>query len=70
LGRDNCLDQKVQGRAGMAARPIVAAQIVACSFKMEVCGGKVALHKLLLIARRSTGMADSLYPMANIHSRI
>jgi hypothetical protein len=70
LGSDNCLDQKVQGRTSMAARPVVAAQIVAGSFKMEVRGGKVALHKLLLIARRSARMADSLYPKANIHSRI
>jgi hypothetical protein len=70
MGRDNCLDQKVQGRTGMTARPVVAAQIVAGSFKMEVCGGKVAFHQLLLIARRSARMADSLYPMANIHRRI
>jgi hypothetical protein len=37
---------------------------------MEVCGGKVAFHQLLLIARRSVTMADSLYPKANIHSQI
>jgi hypothetical protein len=70
LGYDNCVDQKIQSRTGLAARLVIAAQVMTGSFKMQVRGGKVALHKPLLIARRSARMADSLYPKANIHRRI
>ncbi|CAH2401020.1 hypothetical protein MES4922_280043 [Mesorhizobium ventifaucium] len=44
LGCGNCIDQDVQGGASRAARLVIAAQIVAGSFKMEVGCGKVTSH--------------------------
>jgi hypothetical protein len=44
LGCNNRIDQNVQSRTSRAARLVIAAQIVAGSFKMEVDGGKVASH--------------------------
>lgn len=49
LGRDNCIDQRIQGSTGLAACLVIAAQIVAGSFKMKVCGGKVAFHSFSLL---------------------
>ncbi|WP_202366743.1 hypothetical protein [Mesorhizobium sp. L-2-11] len=57
LGCDNCIDQYVQGGASRAARLVIAAQIMAGSFKMEVGGGKVAGHEFSFFARRATSMA-------------
>ncbi|CCV15178.1 hypothetical protein MESS4_750113 [Mesorhizobium sp. STM 4661] len=69
LGCDNCLDQKIQSSTNLAARLVVTAQVMTGSFKMEVRGGKVAFHELLLIAHRPARMAGGPYPKANIHSR-
>ncbi|MER9477761.1 hypothetical protein, partial [Mesorhizobium sp. M0520] len=48
---ENCLEQESLSRRRGAARLVLAAQIVAGSFKVQVCGGKVACHRHLPVAR-------------------